>query len=259
MKQDKDAYIKFLENKVDSLSNIIESNNSFIDLATELFKRDLFEFNKESIANILIKDKNKNIPWSILYCDINNLKFANDIYGHEETDQGIKVITDILREQTRSKQRNKYLPNDIIISHIGAKESLSFRMGGDEFIVLLPHCNKINALKIANRIKNKIKEEPIGKTKGLSLSIGIADTLDIKRKIKDPNKEEAIEFISNLISLADKNMYEDKIKYFEKLSDEEKKEILINSFSRIAKNFNLNIYEEEDLEKFKEIINNLKI
>lgn len=258
MKNDKDSYIKFLENKIDTLENIVEST-SFRDIATELFKRDLFEFNKESIANILIKDKNKNIPWSILYCDINNLKFANDIYGHEETDQGIKVIADILREQTRSKQRNKYLPNDIIISHIGAKESLSFRMGGDEFIVLLPHCNKINALKIANRIKNKIKEEPIGKTKGLSLSIGIADTLDIKKEIKEPNKEDAINFISDLIALADKLMYQDKIKYFEKLSDEEKNEVLMTSLSRIAKYFNLNVYEKKDFEKFKELLNKIKI
>lgn len=259
MIKDKDIYIKFLEDKVEALENIVESSNLFRDFATELFKRDLFESNKESIANTIIKDKNKNIPWSILFCDINNLKQVNDFYGHTEADKGIKAIADILKQQTRSKQRIDGLPKDIIISLSEDNESLSFRMGGDEFIVLLPNCNKTEAIKIVKRIKEKIKKETIEKTKGLSLSIGVVDTLDIKRKIKEPNKEDAIKFISDLIALADKNMYEDKIKYFEKLSNEEKNEILMKSLYRIAKYFNLNIYNKQDFEKFKELLNKIKV
>ncbi len=259
MIKDKDTYIKFLEDKVEALENIIESTNLFRDLATELYKRDLFESNKESIGNIIIKDRNKNIPWSILFCDINNLKQVNDFYGHTEADKGIKVIANILKQQTRSKQRTNDLPRDIIISSIEDNESLSFRMGGDEFIVLLPNCNKITALKIAKRIKDKIKEETLEKNKGLSLSIGIVDTLDIKREIKEPTKEEAIKFISDLIALADKNMYEDKLKYFEKLSSDQKNEILMKSLSRIAKYFNLNVYDKKDFKEFKELLNKIKL
>ncbi len=260
MRKNTDTYIKHLEEKLEVLESILKDQQMLFDIATELYKRDVFENRKESIANAMIKDKNKEISWSVLFCDINKLKQVNDTCGHAEADKGIKFITDIIKSNTRSKQRNNNLPKDIIITSFeNGDGNLSFRLGGDEFLVILPNCRKDIANKISKRIKVSIANSDIKNTKGLSLAIGVVDTMDIKEKVNVTSKEESIAFISKLISMADEKMYDDKKMYTKKLSMEEKNEILMNSLSRVAQYFDLDIYNKEDLEKFKDLINNIDI
>ena len=56
-------------------------------------------------------------PFAAIFCDVNNLKAINDLYGHKEGDTCIKKACQKISE---------------IFSH-----SPVFRMGGDEFLVLL--------------------------------------------------------------------------------------------------------------------------
>jgi diguanylate cyclase (GGDEF)-like protein len=41
---------------------------------------------------------NKNEPYTILYCDIDNFKVYNDIYGFENGDLIIKMLANVLFE-----------------------------------------------------------------------------------------------------------------------------------------------------------------
>ena len=55
--------------------------------------------------------------FGVIFCDLNGLKYINDNYGHNEGDKYIKDFSDFLRKSFRT--------------------SSCFRIGGDEFVVLL--------------------------------------------------------------------------------------------------------------------------
>ncbi len=93
---------------------------------------------------------------SILMADIDNFKEINDNYGHHKGDQFLKAVGDILK----SKIRN---------------EDLAARMGGDEFVILLPETSLQEALYIAHRIKKCVKKiDILSEEENSSISIGAA-------------------------------------------------------------------------------------
>lgn len=121
---------------------------------------------------------------SIIFYDINNLKKVNDTYGHGEGDFLINKINELVFSTIRQ--------SDIII-----------RMGEDEFLIVLPHCNYQEAAIIEIRIQEKLSEfnEIEKKPYLLSLSSGIVDTT------------ESFSDTDQLINVSDKRMYENKKKY----------------------------------------------
>lgn len=95
-------------------------------------------------------------PLSILMADIDNFKEINDNYGHHQGDQFLQAVSEVLKRKTRN-------------------EDLAARMGGDEFIVLLPETNLKEALHIANRIKKCVENiDILSEKESCSISIGAA-------------------------------------------------------------------------------------
>ncbi|HSO10661.1 MAG TPA: GGDEF domain-containing protein, partial [Desulfoprunum sp.] len=84
--------------------------------------------------------------------DIDNFKEFNDTYGHQEGDGVLVALAEIFNECTRNSV------------------DMSFRIGGDEFAVLLPQTNADQATEIVQRILLKFIERNLGKT---TLSIGV--------------------------------------------------------------------------------------
>ena len=101
--------------------------------------------------------------------DVNHFKAINDSYGHPIGDQVLKVIAGRIRAVLR---RNEEL----------------FRIGGDEFAVVLMDCDESSALRIAERCHEKIVgydfnrlgiREPLRISAGLA-SARIDDTEDLQ-------------------------------------------------------------------------------
>lgn len=84
--------------------------------------------------------------------DIDGFKVFNDTYGHQEGDRALISLARILEECTRTNV------------------DMCFRLGGDEFGVLLPQTNGNQAAEIVQRILLHYIECAFGKT---SLSIGV--------------------------------------------------------------------------------------
>ena len=78
-------------------------------------------------------------PISILVLDMNGLKEINDTQGHAAGDDLLIVSAEVIRKAFR--------PDDIVA-----------RIGGDEFVVILPATNQETALKIVARVKQVIDE-----------------------------------------------------------------------------------------------------
>ncbi|MDD4122645.1 MAG: diguanylate cyclase, partial [Eubacteriales bacterium] len=100
------------------------------DILTGLYNRSCFEVNRKKI------DIPDNLPLSVIFADINGLKMTNDIFGHAAGDELIKKSAKILVRSCRE--------NDIIA-----------RIGGDEFIILLPNTSEEKAEKVISRINSE--------------------------------------------------------------------------------------------------------
>lgn len=77
---------------------------------------------------------------SILLVDIDHFKKVNDTYGHDIGDKVLIGAADTMREALRDI--------DIIA-----------RFGGEEFVVLLPDTSSRGALKVAERVRNAVREQ----------------------------------------------------------------------------------------------------
>lgn len=122
------------------LSHLVYSINllnlATYDPLTKLYnRRAIVEYAEKEVE----RSKRYNHPFSIILLDIDDFKGINDTYGHTVGDIVLKMIGDIIKEETRD------------IDRVG-------RYGGEEFIILLPETKLENAGKLAERIKNRISE-----------------------------------------------------------------------------------------------------
>jgi diguanylate cyclase (GGDEF)-like protein len=123
-------------------------------------------------------DQPKYYPLTIVTADINGLKIMNDAFGHDAGDLLLCTIAD-----------------DLI--KIFKNESRVARIGGDEFVILLPNTTKDKGLALVDQAKEKI-EKNIIHGMSVSVSFGIA-TKDDEGIVKD------------IIKLAEDDMYTHKL------------------------------------------------
>ena len=95
---------------------------------------------------------------SVAYLDLDNFKYCNDTYGHKFGDSLLCKTVEVLRSNTRGYD-------------------LLFRLGGDEFLVIMPETDMEKALKITDRIRLEIgkKLNESGKTE-VTASIGVSSS-----------------------------------------------------------------------------------
>lgn len=124
-----------------------------------------------------------SMPCAVFIFDIDRLKFVNDNYGHAEGDKLIANVAKILKQCFRE--------TDIVA-----------RIGGDEFVALLPGASREGAEITEKRIRQQIEIHNSKSTKvesKISLSMGFAMV---------ENPEDTMEAIMNK---ADERMYADKL------------------------------------------------
>ena len=141
---------------------------STIDQLTQLFNRR--EFDKDLHASV-IEAKRKQSELFLIMLDIDLFKQINDTYGHQVGDEVLVEITNIIRKFTREYEK-------------------SYRIGGEEFMILVKDTNKDEILALANRIKNGV-EDYYTQDKKVTISIGISkynnedDVREFYKKVDD--------------------------------------------------------------------------
>lgn len=88
------------------------------------------------VDNIENTTNSKYEKISVLFIDIDYFKKVNDTYGHEAGDEVLKEFGKIISDLFKSTD-------------------MTFRIGGEEFVIILPNCEYKEAIDIAEMVRSK--------------------------------------------------------------------------------------------------------
>ncbi len=128
-------------------------NKAEKDVLTGVYNR--LRFN-EFLSIEIARSSRYQIPFSLVFYDIDLFKTINDTHGHEVGDEILKAVTRIVRQNTRE--------SDIIT-----------RWGGDEFIIILTQQNESNSALVAEVIRSVIDSHSFARVGHLTCSFGVAE------------------------------------------------------------------------------------
>lgn len=146
---------------------------SFTDSLTTLNNRRYYDQIKSEV------DKDPFYPLTLVVADVNGLKLTNDAFGHEAGDDLLRKVAEVLKKTCRE---------DDIIS----------RIGGDEFVLLLPQTDALHAQAIVKRINDALLKEEI---RGIQVSVSFGYAV----------KEEEEHLFEDTFKIAEDVMYQNKL------------------------------------------------
>ncbi len=116
-------------------------------------------------------------PLALIMLDIDHFKHINDTYGHQEGDQVLIKLSDLVHSNLRG--------TDFLI-----------RFGGEEFLVVLPAADLAEACEAAERLRHLVAQKNFSPVERVRISLGVAqlregDTMDSVIKRADDKLYEA--------------------------------------------------------------------
>ena len=111
-------------------------DQSIRDPLTGLFNR---RFMEESLGRELQRAARKNRSLAVLFLDLDHFKRFNDTFGHDAGDAVLRRMAEVFREHFRG--------DDVIC-----------RYGGEEFAIILPESNAIEAAKRADLLRGEARK-----------------------------------------------------------------------------------------------------
>jgi diguanylate cyclase (GGDEF)-like protein len=123
------------------------------DSLTKLANRRFFD---ERVAFEFERAQRNQSPISLLVADIDHFKEFNDRFGHMRGDEVLKTVARQLLEGVRSR--------DIVC-----------RYGGEEFALILPGANQIQAMDVAESLRQSIESNGLSDGR-VTISVGVASS-----------------------------------------------------------------------------------
>jgi len=128
-----------------------------IDPLTGLYNR---RFCKDYARKLMAMARRKNTPLGFIMLDLDHFKNVNDVYGHEVGDRILKQFAKTVTQSMR-------------------ETNLTARLGGEEFVVLLPDTGAGACQVVAERIREAVAHMNMPPSKGkmlpsITVSLGIA-------------------------------------------------------------------------------------
>ncbi len=175
-------HLKKLLSETELLKNRFSEIAKIDFLTSALSRLEVFERAQLEIARSI----RTNHPLALLSLDIDHFKQINDRLGHHVGDEVLKGMVAFFKAKLRA--------NDFI-----------GRTGGEEFLIVLPETNEIEAMEVAERLREGLSHfccHHVGDNQiKITVSIGIA-VISLERKTDDYSK-----ILQMYLDEADEAMY----------------------------------------------------
>ena len=173
--------IKKMEERIKLLE--LEVDKAYYDALTGIYNRRFFD---ENMMKILKSLSRSGSMLSVMMIDIDHFKKYNDTYGHSDGDKCLKAVADVLANVVTRD-------SDFVV-----------RIGGEEFLIVLPYTSEEGACVVAKKLLDSIRNRNLPHKSSetaqyVTISIGVTvGKVDFCQKVDD------------YIKLADELLYESK-------------------------------------------------
>jgi diguanylate cyclase (GGDEF)-like protein len=101
------------------------------------------------------REINSGVGFALVLCDMDNLKTLNDTHGHEAGDEALQLLAAALQSQLRRSDE-------------------AYRVGGDEFAVILPAANRLDAERVVRRLRDAVAGRLLASGDAIDASFGVS-------------------------------------------------------------------------------------
>ena len=140
-------------------------------------------FNERYLAEF-VRSKRDGTPISVIIIDVDHFKRVNDNHGHLQGDEVLKLVAKHIEAEARRE-------SDIVTRH-----------GGEEFSAVLIHCSPLQALDMAEKIR-----ERVAGARYQTAELALSCTVSVGVATMTPHKHSSPE---ELINQADAALYQSK-------------------------------------------------
>ncbi len=138
-------YKRFIHNSL--------ASSAIHDALTGAFNKGYFtEYLEHEVARAV----RKQMPFSLVMLDIDHFKLVNDTYGHRRGDYALKTLTEVVLKSKRNA--------DVLA-----------RIGGEEFIILLPDTGLSDAERLAERVRKSVEDFSFEEIGTMTVSLGVTE------------------------------------------------------------------------------------
>jgi diguanylate cyclase (GGDEF)-like protein len=149
------------------------------------------------LKSSLARWRRRGEPFGLMIVDVDHFKAVNDTYGHEAGDQVLQRLAELFREMAR------------------AEDSVG-RLGGEEFVILVDHAHRLEAVQAAERLRRRVSHLalPLAGNVSITVSIGVVSSDDLH---VDDTEKSALHHADDALYAA-KETGRNRVVYFPNLS-----------------------------------------
>ena len=152
--------------------------NAVTDSLTELYNRRVFN---EFFERELNRAKRYNQPFGLVMMDMHRFKEVNDKHGHPRGDEVLRMAAATLKKALRTSD-------------------FAFRIGGDEFALILPQTDAPQSLALSRRVETVFADT----LKSLQLNVSVGMDHGVSNYPQDGDNAD------DLVRIADERLYQRK-------------------------------------------------
>ena len=113
---------------------------------------------EEMLDNELRRARRYGLPLAVITFDIDNFRSVNDLYGYPIGDQALRTVAETVQGRLRTS------------------DTLA-RMRGEEFMIVATHTCAVDALKLAEKLRETIAQTELPGCNNVTISLAVAQAL----------------------------------------------------------------------------------
>jgi diguanylate cyclase (GGDEF)-like protein len=135
-------------------SDVEHRSRAVVDELTGMLNRTALAGRVEELEQ---QAKVTGLSVGVIVADVDHFKRINDTHGHSTGDAVLQDVAYLMRKQLRAFD-------------------LAYRLGGEEFLVLLPGADRAQAAAVAELLRQAVETQPLGGGIDVTISCGVADS-----------------------------------------------------------------------------------